>query len=85
MTGLAGRIALGDRLAVLARDEIADAFRTGVSRPRTKAADDLVTDTDLRVEAMLRFRAIAEAFSEDGVLGRRGAAARSQPTAGSAG
>jgi len=74
MTGLAGRIALGDRLAVLARDEIADAFRTGVSRPRTKAADDLVTDTDLRVEAMLR-RAIAEAFPEDGVLGEEGGGA----------
>lgn len=71
MTGLAERIALGDRLAALARDEIADAFRTGVSRPHTKAVDDLVTDTDLRVEEMLR-RAIAEAFPEDGVLGEEG-------------
>lgn len=71
MTGLAERIALGHRLAVLARDEIADAVRAGVSRPRAKAADDLVTDTDLRVEEMLR-RAIGAAFPRDGVLGEEG-------------
>ncbi|NBC95368.1 MAG: inositol monophosphatase [Deinococcus-Thermus bacterium] len=71
MTGLAERIVLGDRLAVLARDAIADAFRTGGARPRIKAADDLVTDTDLRVEERLR-RAIGEAFPDDGVLGEEG-------------
>lgn len=69
MTGVLGpRLALGERLIAQAMAEAADAFRTpGAAAARTKTPGDLVTEADLRIEALLR-RGIAAAFPADAIL-----------------